>query len=744
MRFHLLGLAHLPTHKKFSQCAYTNKIVRLSKMLRAKGHTVIFYGVEGSEVECDEFVQVLSEKERVACYGEYDMKKEFFKLDGGDAAYTTFNLNTIEEINKRKVERDVLLCSMGCWHQPVAKGTGVLAVESGIGYEGVFSHFKVFESYAWMHWIYGKRNIVNGVWFDSVIPNYFDLESFPFQEKKGDYALFVGRLVHRKGIDVAVEVTRRLGMELIVAGQGSLVNPREKLNITSSHVKHVGCVGPEERAQLMGGARVCFAPTYYIEPFGGVAVEAQLCVLPKTNLGLSNKYFEDAKIGDSIESEVGVVKVVDTMKRDYCGDVFTIKGLSMLPFTVTRGHQVKTAKVERTYNPEFRKQGKMCYVRSVKDVAWKNVEDVSDEDYLVIPKSSIEIKKEGFVLESKTYTQKEKKYKDVFLPINEDTMRLFGYYVAEGGSAENAAKIYFGSHEPDLVSDVIDIIERYTPYKVTVKELGSVFHISFGGNVIARFLRENFGKISTEKMIPDWILYAPLDLLESFLRAYIDGDGCYTGRALSISTSSKLLAMQLQKAFLRFGVLVSITIDNREGEVNICGRTCHQNVRYLIRSKTNNLFNNIEKGNRLCSRFLEDDKAFYVPVSSIIKDSYSGEVYNVTTEDSTYCLGNVLVHNCGTPVLTSDFGAFTETIQHGKTGFRCRTIEEFVWAAKNADKLKPEDCREWAAANYSMERVSDMYEEYFHRIASLWGEGWYAENEARIDLNWLRKHYIND
>ncbi len=323
MRFHLLGLAHLATHKKYSACAYTNKIVRLAKMLRGKGHTVIFYGVEGSEVECDEFVPVLSEKARLACYGDYDMNKEFFKLDGADAAYTEFNKNAIIEIIRRKEPKDILLCSFGCWHQCIANATGILAVEPGIGYEGVFSPYKVFESYAWMHWVYGKKGITNGVWYDAVIPNYFDLESFPFQKKKGDYALFVGRLVRRKGIDVAVEVTKRLGMKLVVAGQGSLVSPVEQLNITESHVEHVGCVGSKERAKLMGGARVCFAPTYFIEPFGGVAVEAQLCGTPvlTSDWGAFTETVQHGVTGyrcRNIEEFVWAAKNADKIKPANC------------------------------------------------------------------------------------------------------------------------------------------------------------------------------------------------------------------------------------------------------------------------------------------------------------------------------------------------------------------------------------------------------------------------------------------
>jgi len=280
-RFHLLGLAHIPTHPDYSPCAYTQKIVKLARMLKNLGHEIIFYGGEGSEVVCDEFVQVVSGADRRACYGDYDWRNEFFRHDGRDAAHQTFNQNAIQAIQARQQPGDFLLCTMGTYQQSIADALHDLwVVEPGIGYEGVFARFRAFESYAWMHFIYGLTGQQNGNWYDVVIPNYFDPADFPFQAEKGDYALYIGRLVKRKGLDVAVQVTRELGIPLVIAGQGELVNQAEGLNIHDSHVEFVGSVGPRQRAELMGGARMTFAPTYYIEPFGGVAVEAQLCGTP--------------------------------------------------------------------------------------------------------------------------------------------------------------------------------------------------------------------------------------------------------------------------------------------------------------------------------------------------------------------------------------------------------------------------------------------------------------------------------
>ena len=281
LRFHLLGLAHLATHKQNSACAYTQKIVKLARMLRSYGHSVYFYGIEGSDVECEEMISVLSQDTLNETYGEYDPTKEFFKHDPRDLAHRTFNQNAVQTILERKEDQDILLCPMGNYQKPIADAVGMLTVESGIGYTGVFSAYRIFESYAWMHYIYGLLKQDDGGWYDAVIPNYFDPKDFEYTEKKEDYLLYFGRIIWRKGVQVTSDVAKATGNQLLVVGQGSLDNPQERLTLGSEkHIKYLPAVGPEERTCLMGKAKAVLMPTFYLEPFGGVNVEAQLCGTP--------------------------------------------------------------------------------------------------------------------------------------------------------------------------------------------------------------------------------------------------------------------------------------------------------------------------------------------------------------------------------------------------------------------------------------------------------------------------------
>lgn len=82
--------------------------------------------------------------------------------------------------------------------------------------------------------------------------------------------------------------------------------------------------------------------------------------------------------------------------------------------------------------------------------------------------------------------------------------------------------------------------------------------------------------------------------------------------------------------------------------------------------------------------------------------------------------GNVHVESLmsGTPVITTDWGVYTETVPHGQVGYRGRTWEDFKYAVENIDQIDPQKCRDWAMANFSMEAVYPAFEQYFEKCAA--------------------------
>lgn len=91
--------------------------------------------------------------------------------------------------------------------------------------------------------------------------------------------------------------------------------------------------------------------------------------------------------------------------------------------------------------------------------------------------------------------------------------------------------------------------------------------------------------------------------------------------------------------------------------------------------------------------------------------------------------GNVHVESmaCGTPVITTDWGVFTETVEQGKTGFRCRTFKEFLEAAEKVKDLNHRYIATQAYERFSVDMIRYKYERYFRQLETLWDKGFYQE-----------------
>ena len=72
---------------------------------------------------------------------------------------------------------------------------------------------------------------------------------------------------------------------------------------------------------------------------------------------------------------------------------------------------------------------------------------------------------------------------------------------------------------------------------------------------------------------------------------------------------------------------------------------------------------------------------------------------------------------CGAPVIAFPNGALPEVIEHGRTGFLVRDVDEMAEAIVQSRSLDPEECRAVARARFPLERMVDGYFALYRRIA---------------------------
>lgn len=293
-RLHLVGLPHTTTTDDITVCAYTARGTKFCRMM--DDWDITLYWGDRSDVQVTELVTLHSEEERQAWYPGLN-PGTVATLGGGwdhtHEPWRVLNQRAIAELALRVAPEDLILLTGGWASHPIAHAfKDRIVCEYGVGYSGWFTEYCCFESHAWRHHCYGAKQVNDGRFYDTVIPNYFDPLDLPLTESKDDYLLFVGRLIRKKGVEVAAEIAKRVGMRLLVAGSGA-AEVSEGLIVCEDgarmegDVHYIGTVGVEERAELMGKARALLCPTLYVEPFGGVAVEAQFCGTPaiSTNWG---------------------------------------------------------------------------------------------------------------------------------------------------------------------------------------------------------------------------------------------------------------------------------------------------------------------------------------------------------------------------------------------------------------------------------------------------------------------------
>jgi glycosyltransferase involved in cell wall biosynthesis len=336
MRYHILGLPHTVTSKEFNACAYTQKVVKFGKMMTERGHEVIHYGHEDSDLICSETVPVITNANWKITYGDHDWRKKFFKFDTKDYAYQTFYLNAIREVGKRKQPNDFILPFWGSGVRPVCDAhSDMICVEPGIGYAGGhWARWKIFESYAIYHAYCGLKNVgnCNQDWYDVVIPNYFDVDDFDYCDQKEDYFLYLGRVYSGKGVEVAIQATKIAGVKLVIAGQ------KEDGYKLPDHVEYVGYADVPTRKKLMAKAKASFLASMYVEPFGGVQVENLLSGTPTitTDWGSFAENNIHGKTGyrcRTMGDFVDAIKNIDQIKPYDCrmfGENFSLEKVALM------------------------------------------------------------------------------------------------------------------------------------------------------------------------------------------------------------------------------------------------------------------------------------------------------------------------------------------------------------------------------------------------------------------------------
>ncbi|KAM3106386.1 glycosyltransferase family 4 protein [Phormidesmis sp. 146-33] len=164
----------------------------------------------------------------------------------------------------------------------------------------------------------------------ATVYNGIDVDSYKFyaQPSEPPYLAFLGRLSPEKGPHVAIEIAKRTGWKLKMAGKIDVVDrdfyeAELKPHIDGTQIEYLGEANHVQKNTLMGNAVATLFPITWREPFGLVMVESMASGTPVIGmrLGSAPEVIDHGKTGflcDTVDDCIAALNQIETIERADC------------------------------------------------------------------------------------------------------------------------------------------------------------------------------------------------------------------------------------------------------------------------------------------------------------------------------------------------------------------------------------------------------------------------------------------
>ncbi|MHC4165756.1 MAG: glycosyltransferase family 4 protein [Planctomycetota bacterium] len=165
-----------------------------------------------------------------------------------------------------------------------------------------------------------------GLPYTATVYNGIDLSNLTFREEPGDKLVHYGRIHPDKGTELAIEVAKKAGQDLIIAGiiqDQNYFDTQVKPHVNDSSIQFIGPVNPVQRDALLKEASAVIHLNTIPERFGLVMAESMAAGVPviAADLGSCREVIADGKTGylvNDVDEAVEAIDKLDLIDRKNC------------------------------------------------------------------------------------------------------------------------------------------------------------------------------------------------------------------------------------------------------------------------------------------------------------------------------------------------------------------------------------------------------------------------------------------
>lgn len=256
-----------------------------------------------------------------------------------------------------------------------------------------------------------------------------------------------------------------------------------------------------------------------------------------------------------------------------------------------------------------------------------------------------EIDLEGYV--SRRTTRGPRPARLPIVQVDDNFLRLIGYFIAEGSTNRAYIRFSLGNHEELFAGEIVELIEKLFGLRASIhrrRGTKSGLEVTACHATLANAFENLCGRGAQEKHIPFALQEVPVMQRRVLIEAIARGDGTqfvanrssHTHR--SITTVSSVLAEQVVDALLAMGHYPGLHLLKKRFRNGVRHREAYTAVWSEEARPKYDLTYRTEGGERY----------WLLPIERLRRIRYRGPVYNLTVEkDHSYVVSHIAVSNCG-------------------------------------------------------------------------------------------------